>query len=87
MLKSRSVMSDSATPWTVPTRLLCPWDFQGKILELVVISFSSGSSPPREGPTSPALAGGFSTTEPRGKPCVDWVKNAILNSMHGIFVI
>ena len=24
---SHSVVSDSATPWTVPTRLLCPWEF------------------------------------------------------------
>ena len=28
---SRSVVSDSATPWTVqPARLLCSWDFSGK---------------------------------------------------------
>ena len=25
-----SVMSSSVTLWTVPTRLLCPWDFPGK---------------------------------------------------------
>ena len=24
---SRSVMPDSATPWTVAARFLCPWDF------------------------------------------------------------
>ena len=28
---ARSVMPDSATPWTVPSpRLFCPWDFPGK---------------------------------------------------------
>ena len=27
---SRSVMSNSATPWTEAYRLLCPWDFPGK---------------------------------------------------------
>ena len=25
-----SVVSDSVTPWTVPARLLCPWDSPGK---------------------------------------------------------
>ena len=34
-----------ATPWTVwIARLLCPWDFLGKILEWVAISYSKGSS-------------------------------------------
>ena len=31
-----------------PTRLLCPWDFQTGILEWVAISFSRGSSQPRD---------------------------------------
>ena len=30
-----------------PTRLLCPWDFQSRILELVMISYSRGSSQPK----------------------------------------
>ena len=31
LLFSHSVVSKSfAAPWTVPTRLLCPWDFPGK---------------------------------------------------------
>ena len=38
---------------------------QARILEWVALS-SRGSSPPRE--ESPALAGGFFTTEPPGKP-------------------
>ena len=43
--------------------------FQARILEQVAISFPRGSSQPRRGiePTSPALAGGFFTTEPPGK--------------------
>ena len=47
--------------------------FLAGILEWVAISLSRGSSPPRMDPTSPALAGGFFTTEPSGKP---WVKDA-----------
>ena len=38
--------------------------FQARILEWVAISYSRGSSQP----TSPALEGGFFTTEPPGKP-------------------
>ena len=34
-----------------PARLLCPWNFQARILEWVAISYSKGSSRPR----SPAL--------------------------------
>ena len=36
-----------ATPWTIAARLLCSWDFPGKILEWVAISSSRGSSWPR----------------------------------------
>ena len=45
--------------------------FQARILEWVAISCSRASSRPRiehMSPTSPALAGGFFTTEPPGKP-------------------
>ena len=28
--RARSVVSSSATPWTVAARLLCPWNFPGK---------------------------------------------------------
>ena len=38
--------------------------FQARILEGVAISYSRGSSQP----TSPALEGGFFTSEPPGKP-------------------
>ena len=45
---SSTVMSDSATPWTVAPQLLCPWDSQARILEWVAISSSRGSSWPRD---------------------------------------
>ena len=44
---------------------------QARILEWVAIFFSRGSSQPRTepgSPVSPALAGGFFTAEPPGKP-------------------
>ena len=41
---------------------------QARIVERVAISFSRGSSRPVIEPTSPALAGGFFTSEPPGKP-------------------
>ena len=41
--------------------------YQERILELVAISFSRGSSWSRDQPAAPALAGGFLTTEPSGK--------------------
>ena len=43
---------------------------QARILEWVAIPFSRRSSWPRIEPKSPALAGGFFTTEPPGKPHV-----------------
>jgi len=36
------------TLWTVAARFLCPWDSQARILERVAISFSRGSSQPRD---------------------------------------
>ena len=53
----------------------CSWEgssvhgiFQARILEGVAISFCRGSSGPMIKPASPALAGGFFTTEPPGRP-------------------
>ena len=34
-------------PWTVVLQLLCPWDFQARVLQWVAIFFSRGSSRPR----------------------------------------
>ena len=41
--------------------------FQARILERFAISFSGDLPDPRIEPGSPALAGGFFTTEPLGK--------------------
>ena len=41
---------------------------QARILEWVAMPSSRGSSDPRIEPASPALAGGFFTTAPPGKP-------------------
>ena len=37
-----------ASLWTVACQLLCPWNFPGKILECIVISFSGGFSQPSD---------------------------------------
>ena len=37
-----------ATHGLYPTRLLCPWNLQARILEWVAISYSRGSSQPRD---------------------------------------
>ena len=42
--------------------------FQARILEWVAVFFCRGSSGPMIKPTSPALAGGFFTTEPPSRP-------------------
>ena len=68
LLLSRSVMSNSLQPHGLqPAGLLCPWDFPGKKTGMA-ISFSMDLPQPRIHPASPALAGGFSTTGPPGKP-------------------
>ena len=46
-----------------PTRLLCPCDFPARILECATISFSRGSSWPRDRTCVPCFAEGFFTTE------------------------
>ena len=46
---SHPVMFDSLQPHGLkPDRLLCPWDFTGKLLKSIAISFSRGSSWPRD---------------------------------------
>ena len=47
--KTTHVMSDSLWPHGLgPTRLLCPWNFQARILEGVTFSSSRGASQPRD---------------------------------------
>ena len=66
-------MSNSfSTPWTVATRLLCPWVFQGKNTGVGCHFLLQGIFPTQGSNLSLlhllALAGGFFTTEPPGKP-------------------
>ena len=66
---ARSVVSDSVQPHGLrPAVLPCPWDFPGKNTEVGGHFPSPGDLPyPGIEPMSPALAGGFFTTEPAGK--------------------
>ena len=64
-----SVVSDSLRPHELLIRLLGPWNFPGKNTG-VDCHFSLQGDLPNPGikPISPALAGRFFATEPRGKP-------------------
>ena len=56
------------TPWYVTAGLLCPWIFQAKILEWVVMLSSRGSFQTRDWTPifcSSCIACGFLTTEPQ----------------------
>ena len=50
------------TPWTVGLRLLCPWNFQARILEKVAMPFCRGSSQPRKWTGASCIAGRFFTS-------------------------
>ena len=73
---SCSVVSDSL--WfhgLQPTRFLCLWNCSGKKYKSGLSFPPSGDLPdPGIEPTSPALAGGFFTTKPLGKPNI-WHTN------------
>ena len=73
---SVTVMSNSLWPHELhPSRLLCPWDSPGRVLEWVAISLSRGSSWPRDRTHVSfvsCIAGRFFTAEPSGKP--QWLK-------------
>ena len=64
---SRSVMSDSLWP-QAPPGFYVHGIFQARILEWGAISFSRGSSWPRDQTCISCIAGGFFTTEPTRKP-------------------
>ena len=51
-----------------PTRLFCPWDFPGKHTGRLAISFSRGSSWPRDRTCVSCIAGRFLTPGPVRKP-------------------
>ena len=62
MCVSLSVVSDTLQPHGLwPARLLCPWNFPGKNLEWVAISFSRGSSRPRDQTQVSCIADRFFT--------------------------
>ena len=66
-----SVVSDSATPWTPPARLLCPWNSPGKNTGVGCHSLLQGIFPTQDGShisCTPTLAGRLFTTVPPGKP-------------------
>ena len=64
---SCSSMSDS---FATPARLLCPWDFPGKDTGVGCLSFSRGSSWPRNRTRVFFTSSRFFTIEPLGKPNV-----------------
>ena len=63
-------MSDSAAPWTVAHQALLSAHGipQARVLQWGATSFSRDLPAPGLEPVSPALAGGFFTTAPLGKP-------------------
>ena len=65
-------MSDSLKSYRLqPTRLLCPWDPQERLLNGLPFPFPGDLPNPgieHMSPAAPALAGGFFTVEPPGKP-------------------
>ena len=66
---SHSVMSNSATPWTVDCQAPLSMGFSRQEYWSGLPLPSPGDLPnPRIEPRSPALAKGFITTEPPGKP-------------------
>ena len=69
---SRSAMSDSLRPYGLysPPGYSVYEIFQARILEKVAISFSRGSSQPRDQTHVSCLAGGFFITESPGEPIV-----------------
>ena len=64
-----SVQLINHVPWTVAASLLCPWDFfRQEYWSGLPFPPPGDLSVPGIEPTSPALAEGFFTTEPPGKP-------------------
>jgi len=65
-----------ATPWTAAPRLLCPWIFPGKNIGCHSSPGDiSNSEFEPESLVSPALAGGFFSTEPLGKTYFGYIQS------------
>ena len=70
--RSCSVLSRVATPWTVPARLLCPWDSPGKKPGVGAMPFSRDLPDTGIKPQSPALEADCLPSEPPGtQPSTD----------------
>ena len=67
------VVPDFANTWTIACQAPVYETLQVRTLEWVAISFSRGSSGPRDGTHVSFLTDGFFTTEPSGKPLGDRV--------------
>ena len=80
------VVVDSVTPWTLSmaqspeglSRPLCPWDFPARIRECIAISFSRGSSRPRDRTCVFCIGRRIFTTEPPESPVVPFWVDEIL---------
>ena len=57
-----------------PTRLLCPWDFSGKNTGVLAISFSRGSSWPRDQTYVSCIAGRFFTVWATREDSCRWIQ-------------
>ena len=88
LLFSRSVMSDSfATPWTVVCQGPVSMGFPRQEYWSGLPFLSPGGFPdPGIEPLSPALAGGFFTTEPQGKPNIpSWNNKTAVKFLSSLF--
>ena len=83
---SCSVMSDSVTPWTVAHQGPLTTGFSRQEY-WSGLPFPSPGDPPDPGiePASPALAGGFSTTERQGSPVIYGVGRLIADAPVCVF--
>ena len=66
--ESLSLMESFTIPWTILYQAPLSMEFSRQEYKQAAISFSGGSSQPRDQPASPALAGRCFTTEPPRKP-------------------
>ena len=72
---SCSVVSDSVTPWIIACQAPLSMEFpRQEYWSGLPFASPRGLPTPGTGPTSPALAGKFFTTEPPGKPILELLK-------------
>ena len=66
--QSRSVVSDSATPWTIPHQAPCPWNSPGKNTGMGSHSFLQGIFPTQGSNLVSYIVADSLPSEPPGKP-------------------